>query len=237
MMGIYRIYNLITGQSYIGQSRDISKRIDEHFYHRTATKASYIDKDINKFGICNFAFQILELCESNNLDQKEEYWINYFRSNIYGYNIVAGGQHNIGESNSNHKLNSQDIYNIREAYDNHENPRNFYNNYYKDRISLTYFYNIWEGKSWTNIHMDVYNADNKYYYKTLSKNKPQCASKRYTDEEVLYYRQRYVNETAEEIYNSINVDSSLNTFKAMLNGNSYKHIPIYNKKKKVWNNN
>lgn len=34
MVGIYRIYNLITGQSYIGQSIDLDRRIREHFYRR-----------------------------------------------------------------------------------------------------------------------------------------------------------------------------------------------------------
>ena len=131
---------------------------------------------------------------------------------------------------------SQDIYNIREAYDRWEDPKIVYQNYYKDRISLTYFYNVWEGKSWPNIHMDVYTKENKEHYKNLPKNK-EFATKRYTDEEVLELRKRYVNETAEEIYNSLTVDSSLNTFKSMLNGNSYKHVPIYDKKNKVWKNN
>ena len=235
MIGIYRIYNMIAGQSYIDQSRDIAKRIEEHFYHRKANKASYIDQAINKFGINNFVFQILELCDFNNLDQKEEFWINYFRSNIYGYNIINGGQHNIGESNANHKLTSNDIYNIREAYNRHENPKNVYYNYYKDKVSLTYFYNIWEGKNWTDIHMDVYTDENKYYFKSLINIQRNYAHKRYSDEEVLNFRKRYVNETAEEIYNSIITDLPFNTFKSILNGNSYKHIPIYNKKKKEWN--
>lgn len=240
MTGIYRLYNMVTGQSYIGQSRDITKRIEEHFYHRRSENASEIDKDIRFFGIHNFMIQIIELCEFKDLDWKEEYYINYFRSNIYGYNRIEGGQHNNGNSNPNAKLTSQDVYNIREAYDRHENPQIVYENHYKDKISLTYFYNVWEGKSWENIHMDVYNADNRYYYKNLindpSYRKKKETSYRFSDEEVLYYRQRYVNETAEEIYNSIAVDSTLSAFKSMLNGNSYKHIPIYLKKKKIWIN-
>ena len=103
MMGIYRIYNMITGQSYIGQSKDIAERIEEHFYHRNSNAASYIDQDIGKFGIANFMFQVIELCDFKDLDWKEEYWIKYFRSNIYGYNYTDGGQHCRGNSNSNHK--------------------------------------------------------------------------------------------------------------------------------------
>lgn len=36
MTGIYRIYNIITNMSYVGQSKNILKRIEEHFYHRNS---------------------------------------------------------------------------------------------------------------------------------------------------------------------------------------------------------
>lgn len=236
MVGIYRILNIVTNQSYIGQSRDIAERIEEHFYHRTATNASLIDQAINYFGIYNFMFQIIELCEPKDLDWKEDYYIRYFQSNIYGYNVVAGGQHNIGESNSNVKLTAQDVYNIREAYNNHYDPNEVYS-YYKNRISISYFFNIWRGTSWSNVHMDVYTEENKKYYKSLITNIKSYNRIKFSDEEVLNFRKRYVNETAEEIYNSIATECKFNTFKCILNGQSYKHLPIYDKKNKKWINN
>lgn len=239
MVGIYRILNLVTNQSYIGQSTNIAQRINEHYYHRTATKASLIDQAINQYGISNFMFQILEICKFEELDWKEDYYIRLFQTNIYGYNVVAGGQHNIGESNSNVKLTYQDVYNIREAYNNHANPNEVYNQY-KNRVSISYFFNLWRGATWTNVHMDVYTDENKEYYKNLlneSSYKSSYNSVKFTDEEVMYFRKRYVNETAEQIYNSISTECKFNTFKCLLTGQSYKHLPIYDKKNKMWVNN
>ena len=119
---------------------------------------------------------------------------------------------------------------IREAYKNHENPDEIYD-IYKNIVSQSYFYNLWEGKSWPNVHMDVYTEENKFYYKNLVQ---PHVDYRFTDEEVMMYRQRYVNETAEEIYNSSAIPCKFNSFKGVLSGATYKHLPIYNKKKKVW---
>ena len=234
MIGIYAIRNSINGKMYIGQSRDIFKRWQQHIYHRYGENISNIDNDINVFGLCNFEFIILELCKQEELDMKEDYYIRYYGTCINGYNQVYGGQNNIGESNSNAKLTAQDVYDIRELYNKHVNPSEVYE-YYKDKISISYFFNLWEGKSWCNIHMDVYTEENKSFYKNsfLKRNYNEY---RFTDKEVKMYRYRYMNETAEEIYNSIRIDATFSSFKSMLTGQTYKHLPIYCKKKKEWIN-
>lgn len=234
MVGIYRIYNIITGQSYIGQSKDIADRIEQHFYHRTAANASEIDKAISYYGIANFMFQIIEICDPKDLDWKEEYYIGYFQSNIYGYNIIDGGQHNNGDSNPNKKLTSYDVYNIREAYNAHMDPNLIYNTYFKGFISYNSFFTIWEGKTWKNVHMDVYTEANKAFYKSIINNLPEKDMTNFSDEEVMRFRSRYVNETAEEIYESERLSCKFNTFRAILSGTSYKHLPVYNKRKKAW---
>lgn len=233
MVGIYKITNEITGLSYIGQSRDIMKRFTEHIHHRNCNNALIIDQFMGEFPIDNFTFQILEICDPKDLDWKEEYWIKKYNTEKYGYNDRDGGQHNFGTSNPNAKLTSEDVYNIREMYNKHADPNEVYKNNYIGKISLTYFFNLWEGKSWPNVHMDVYTLENLQYYMSLPKDssKPQT---HFTDEEIMNFRERYVNETAEEIYNSIGTDCKLNTFKGILQGESYKHLPIYIKKKKKW---
>ena len=107
MIGIYKIQNLITGEIYIGQSRNIEDRFYQHLHHYD----SKIDKAIHEYGAHNFHFDIVELCEPELLDTKEDYYIREYKSNIdgIGYNIVRGGQHNIGESNSNVKLTEKDM--------------------------------------------------------------------------------------------------------------------------------
>ena len=238
MTGIYRILNVLTNQSYIGQSRDIMSRFEEHYYHRTAAQASPIDAAINYYGIQYFAFFILEVCDFADLDWKEDYYIKYFQSNIYGYNVITGGAHNIGTSNPKAKLTSEEVYYIRELYKSHYRADDVYDKMYKNRLSRTYFYNLWEGKSWPTVHMDVYTPENKSFHKSLAA--PQL-DKRYkhrpidlSDEDIMVLRKRYVTETAEEIYNSIAVDCNFNTFKSLLNGGIKSRLPYYMKKKKIW---
>ena len=233
MVGIYKLINIITNQLYIGQSKDLAKRLEEHFYHRTASNASLIDKAIGYYGIQNFLFQIIEICDEKDLDWKEDYYIRFFQSNIYGYNIVAGGQHNMGESNANVKLSANDVYFIRESYMYHKDPNEIFNTYFKGKISIMSFFNIWEGKCWPNIHMDVYTDENKKYYANLSYSKNE-EKLNLSDEEILRLRKLYVNKTAEEVYNSENLTCNFNSFKSMLTGCTHKNVPIYKKKENKW---
>lgn len=46
---------------------------------------------MKKDGVENFTFEILELCERAELNDKERYWINFFKSQDYGYNETQGG--------------------------------------------------------------------------------------------------------------------------------------------------
>lgn len=233
MVGIYKITNTVTGLSYIGQSRDIMKRFEEHYHHRNQINANPIDQFMKDFPIEFFNFQILELCDPIDLDWKEEYWIRHFETNKYGYNIVDGGSQNFGEGNPNVKLTSEDVYNIRELYNQHKNPNEVYKNNYFGKISLTSFFRIWEGGTWPHIHMDVYTPENREFYRNIPKSNNKQRTN-FTDNEVLEFRKRYMNEFAEEIYNSLNLDCCLSTFKGILQGDSYKHLPYYSKKEKRW---
>ena len=47
---------------------------------------------MNKYGINNFSFEIIEECKKNELSEKEKYWINYYNSTSpNGYNLTKGG--------------------------------------------------------------------------------------------------------------------------------------------------
>lgn len=228
--GIYSITNMITGQRYIGQSKDIEQRFKEHRYHKKST----IDNQMSSIGSDNFEFELLEECLPDELNEKEKKWICIFESinPMNGYNIIHGGQDNIGLSNSNVKLTPEDVYNIREAYKNRENINDVYLQY-KDKISISHFYNLWEGKSWNNIHMDVYeNKDNKINNNKFNKYN-------LDDEFILEIRKMYVEKTSTEIYNELisrNIFINYSNLKYILSGNSYKHVPVYDKKNKIWVN-
>ena len=61
-------------------------------------------------------------------------------------------------------------------------------------------------------------------------------SAQFTDEEVISIRQRYVNESASQIYEDYKDRVKYQTFQAMLWGRSYSELPIYKKKEKKWIN-
>lgn len=93
MIGIYKIENLINHKIYVGQSVHIERRWSEHCFPSTK---SIISDAIKKYGKENFSFQILEECSSEELDEKEVFYINKFNCIVpNGYNIkdyVDGGE-------------------------------------------------------------------------------------------------------------------------------------------------
>ena len=86
--GIYKITNLITQQSYIGQSINLSHRLSEH---RRCEGASYIHNAIKKYGLENFSFEVIEYCDQQLLNEREQYWVAYYDSYNNGYNMTIGG--------------------------------------------------------------------------------------------------------------------------------------------------
>lgn len=234
MIGIYKITNLKTGESYIGQSIDIDKRFKKHI----SSSDTDVSRAIKEYGIDNFKFEVLEECKKEELDSKEDYYILLYQSNKpgFGYNKVRGGQHNIGESNSNVKLTEDEVYYIRECYNNHMKKYDVYEKF-KDKISKYYFSNLWEGYSWNNIHMDVYTESNINYYKRETSIGQNSTKSVFTDEEVVELRKRYVNESAREIYESVKDRCELQTLQMVLWGRHYSNLPIYDKRNKKWINN
>ena len=92
--GIYSITNKKTGQKYIGQSKDITRRFWQH--KNQGQNASYIDRAIKKHGANAFEFEILEECKPNELNKLEEEYIkkyNTFKDENH-YNLTSGGDSN-----------------------------------------------------------------------------------------------------------------------------------------------
>ena len=48
---------------------------------------------MNKYGINNFSFEIIEKCKKDELSNKEKYWISFYNSTSpNGYNLTKGGE-------------------------------------------------------------------------------------------------------------------------------------------------
>jgi group I intron endonuclease len=96
-IGIYRLYNKVTGKSYVGKSKNIEKRMIQH---RTCIKRKkivassayeYMHEDYKKYGMESFDYEVLEECLLDELDTREQHWMQKFDVfNIEkGYNIDA----------------------------------------------------------------------------------------------------------------------------------------------------
>lgn len=88
MIGIYKITNEISGKTYIGQSINISRRLNQHKRH-IGKNPMY--EDMEKYGLENFSFEVIEECSIDELDDKEIYWIKQYNSFENGYNMTLGG--------------------------------------------------------------------------------------------------------------------------------------------------
>lgn len=238
MIGIYKITNKLNGKVYIGQATNIERRISEHKQQRAQT----IDNYINVLGVENFDFEILEECSREELDIEEQAYIQQYDSLNNGYNIQKGGYNNsTGDGNGRAILTEDIVRAMRKAYDNHESPSAFFEKIKYTGISKSSFQAAWQGASWSHIMPEVFTEENRNYYVREMQQKRLSA---FTAQEVLKYREYYVNHTAKEVYDIIISEKgdsyvTLSTVKKMLCGdgkqnNFYQQIPIYNKKKKQW---
>lgn len=91
--GIYLITNLLDNKKYIGQSTSIGERFKSHIKCGLGIDApsNKIYSAMQKDGVENFSFEVIEECKPAELNEKEKYWIQYYQSNLYGYNMSVGG--------------------------------------------------------------------------------------------------------------------------------------------------
>lgn len=106
MIGIYMFENKYNHKKYIGQSINITKRKWEHYH--TPSSGSYIDKILSEKPE-DFIFSIIEECPTEQLDEREIYWIDYYNSIDNGYNIIRGGDCYRGENNIQAKLSEAQV--------------------------------------------------------------------------------------------------------------------------------
>ena len=76
MAGIYRITNIKTNDTYIGQSKRVERRIPYHFqsnYQKFHSKK--VRNDIEKYGKEGFKVELIEECREEDLLKREAYHI------------------------------------------------------------------------------------------------------------------------------------------------------------------
>ena len=101
--GIYKITNNITGEFYIGSSKNIEKRWTNHKSLSTHKQHpnSKLYKSMAQYGLNNFTFEVIE--ETADLKKREQYWIKQLKPSYN--NIYAKGRNTERRKESNRRYN------------------------------------------------------------------------------------------------------------------------------------
>ena len=92
MSYIYKITNIKNNKIYIGKTnRTIEERFKEYCqdYKKRDYEKRPLYSAMKKYGIENFSIELVE--ETDNPEEREKYWIEYFGSFKNGYNATLGG--------------------------------------------------------------------------------------------------------------------------------------------------
>ena len=88
--GIYKITNLENGMCYIGQAANIADRWKQHIKRGIGAETPTRNKlypAMLAIGVENFTFEIVEECDRTKLNEREDYWQDYFKAKEFGYSI------------------------------------------------------------------------------------------------------------------------------------------------------
>ena len=88
---VYKITNVITGDFYVGSSKNVKRRWADHkcqsTWNRYPNNPMYLD--MNKYGLDKFSFQILEEVEIEQLKEMEQQFIEILKP-TYNSNRAKG---------------------------------------------------------------------------------------------------------------------------------------------------
>lgn len=88
--GIYKITNTKNNMCYVGQSTNISDRWRQHIKRGLGAETPTRNKlypAMQENGVENFTFEVIEICDKNMLNEREDYWQDYFHAKDFGYSI------------------------------------------------------------------------------------------------------------------------------------------------------
>lgn len=91
--GVYKITRMKTGEVYIGQAMHLSDRWQQHIktvFGAGTIARSMLHTTMQKDGVENFTFEMIEQVPKEKLREREKYWINFYGSRDYGLNERCG---------------------------------------------------------------------------------------------------------------------------------------------------
>lgn len=91
--GIYKVTNIQTKEIYIGKSTTVASRWQNHCksaFGLEGVADSQFQRALKKYGIQNFTWELLEEISKDKLSERERYYIQFYNTVTYGYNMKIG---------------------------------------------------------------------------------------------------------------------------------------------------
>ena len=125
IIGIYKITNTITGDFYIGSSKDVKHRWVSHkcqyVWNRCSNNPMYLD--MQKYGVENFVFELLAEVEADKLKEIEQQFIEMLNPTYNNYNAKGWDIERKKEYNKEYEKSDK----RKEYKKQYENQLCFYN--------------------------------------------------------------------------------------------------------------
>ena len=90
--GIYKITNINNQKVYIGKTTKFMERWRVHSKRGCGldTIKNILYDNMYQDGLENYTWEIVEVCSKEQQTEREKYWIDFYKSNDYGYNQRVG---------------------------------------------------------------------------------------------------------------------------------------------------
>jgi hypothetical protein len=88
--GIYKITHIESEKCYVGQAVDLASRWKQHIKRGLGAEPATRNKlypAMMEYGPESFTFEILEECDKSLLDEREDFWQEYYMAKEFGYSI------------------------------------------------------------------------------------------------------------------------------------------------------
>jgi hypothetical protein len=88
--GIYKLTNTINGMTYVGQATDIASRWKQHIKCAIGAENAPNNKlypAMKAVGPEKFTFEIIEECMPEALNEREQYWQEFYKAKEFGYSV------------------------------------------------------------------------------------------------------------------------------------------------------
>lgn len=184
--GIYKI-DFPNNKCYIGQSINIKRRMWEH--NTPSSNKQACDLAIKKYFGRVEKIVILEECLPEELDEKEKYWIKYFRANEkdFGYNLTEGGQE---KRKTRRSFSDEEILWIRKRKKNGERKCEVYRDFSDRKFSV--FEKVWLGTTYPEIGQELFaEKKTRQEYSSIANRGENNAKAKLTEQDVRNIRNLY----------------------------------------------